>query len=91
MAQQRLAELIVVLAALSGPAGAADLDLAKPKAAPVSAPVSAPAGNVFNPPDAACTEWTDGCRVCLKPTSGDATCSNPGIACTPRAITCSRR
>jgi hypothetical protein len=94
MTRRRLAKLIVVFAALSWPAMAADLDLPKPKPrpAPVSAPISMPAAdNPFTPPDAACTEWTDGCRVCTKPASGEATCSNPGIACTPRTVTCSRR
>ena len=92
MTRRKLTGLIVVLAAFSWPATAADLDLPKRKPAPVSTPVSAPAAdNPYNPPDAACTEWTDGCQVCVKPTSGEATCSNPGIACTPRALTCSRR
>lgn len=92
MTRRKVAELIVVLAAFSWPAAAADLDLPKPKPAPVSAPVSTPTpDNAFTPPDAACTEWTDGCRVCTKPSSGEATCSNPGIACTPRAVVCSRR
>ena len=60
--------------------------------APVSVLVSTPsADNPYNPPDAACIEWTDGCRVCVKPASGEATCSNPGIACTPRAVARSRR
>ena len=92
MMQRQFAGLIVLLAAMTWPANAADLDLPKRKAAPVSVPVSTPAAdNPFNPPDATCAEWTDGCRVCVKPTSGEATCSNPGIACTPRAISCSRR
>ena len=38
-----------------------------------------------------CQEWTDGCRTCTRPESGDAVCSNPGIACQPKAISCSRR
>ena len=92
MTRQKLKTMIVLFAALSWPAAAADLELAKPKPAPVSAPVPTPAaGNAFNPPDATCIEWTDGCRVCVKPAAGDATCSNPGIACTPRAVSCSRR
>ena len=91
MMRRKLAMMIVALAAFSGPAMAADLDLPRRKAVPAIAPVSTPADNAFTPPDAACTEWTDGCRVCTKPASGDATCSNPGIACTPRAVTCSRR
>lgn len=92
MTRRKLVGLIVVLAAISWPAKAADLELAKPKPAPISAPVSTPAiDNHFTPPDATCTEWTDGCRVCVKPASGGAACSNPGIACTPRAISCTRR
>ena len=96
MRRRKLTALILVFAAFSWPAAAADLDLPKRKPAPVSAPVSTPvsapaADNPYNPPDAACTEWTDGCRVCVKPASGETTCSNPGIACTPRALTCSRR
>jgi hypothetical protein len=92
MTRRKLTELIVLFAAFSWPAVAADLELPKPKPAPVSAPVSTPsADNPYNPPDAACIEWTDGCRVCVKPASGEATCSNPGIACTARVITCSRR
>jgi hypothetical protein len=38
-----------------------------------------------------CQEWTDGCRTCTRPESGDPVCSNPGIACQPKAISCSRR
>jgi hypothetical protein len=38
-----------------------------------------------------CQEWTDGCRTCTRPESGDAVCSNPGIACQPKAISCTRR
>jgi hypothetical protein len=41
--------------------------------------------------DKACQEWTDGCRTCTRPESGDAVCSNPGIACQPKAISCTKR
>jgi len=34
--------------------------------------------------DKACVAWTDGCRNC----SGDAGCSNLGIACQPKEVTC---
>ena len=40
------------------PAWAADLELPV-RRKPVPASV-----NVFAPPDAACVEWTDGCRTC---------------------------
>ena len=70
--------------ALSGPAIAADLPLKPARPAPAATPASA---RPLAAPNAACLEWTDGCRVCVKPNSGDASCSNPGIACTPRAAT----
>lgn len=38
-----------------------------------------------------CQEWTDGCRTCSRPESGEAVCSNIGIACQPKAITCAKR
>ena len=38
-----------------------------------------------------CQEWTDGCRTCTRPESGDAVCSNVGIVCQPKAISCSKR
>lgn len=40
--------------------------------------------------DAACLEWTDGCRVCRRLADGPA-CSLPGIACTPGPERCLRR
>jgi hypothetical protein len=39
----------------------------------------------------ACQEWTDGCRTCTRPESGEAACSNIPIACQPKAISCVRR
>ena len=38
-----------------------------------------------------CREWTDGCRVCRRPETGEPNCSNIGIACQPKAITCAAR
>lgn len=38
-----------------------------------------------------CMEWTDGCRTCRRPESGDPFCSNMPIACQPVAISCARR
>lgn len=32
-----------------------------------------------------CGEWSDGCVVCTQ-----AGCSTPGVACTPREISCAR-
>jgi hypothetical protein len=40
--------------------------------------------------DAACLEWSDGCRVCQRLADGPA-CSLPGIACEPRETQCLHR
>jgi hypothetical protein len=80
--------LVLVLA---GPAVAADLPLkparpVQPAAAPASPAAAKPAGT-----DAACLEWTDGCRVCQRAANGEVSCSNVGIACVPKAEECTRR
>jgi hypothetical protein len=77
--------------ALMGPVVAADLPLkparpVQPAAAPASPAAPKPAG-----PDAACLEWTDGCRVCQRAANGEVSCSNVGIACVPKAEECTRR
>ena len=41
--------------------------------------------------DKTCQEWTDGCRTCSRPESGELFCSNMPIACQPVAISCARR
>jgi hypothetical protein len=39
-----------------------------------------------------CLEWTDTCVNCLRTQSGDNfSCSNIGISCQPKEITCVRR
>ncbi len=38
-----------------------------------------------------CQEWTDSCRTCSRSDASEAACSNIGIACQPKAITCARR
>src|SRR3954447_22595161 len=38
-----------------------------------------------------CEEWTDGCRTCTRPLSGDLFCSNMPIACQPKTISCARQ
>jgi hypothetical protein len=81
-----LAAAIAILPAL---ARGADID---PQAQRGPAPRAAPAGiNVFAPPDAACREWTDGCRVCRQPPSGEVACSNVATACVQQAPRCTRR
>ncbi len=68
------------------PALAADLPL-EPKTEP--APVQAPAdASPLTPPSATCREWSDGCRTCVRAADGAVSCSNVGIACTPKAAAC---
>ncbi len=38
-----------------------------------------------------CQEWTDGCRTCQRSDASEPICSNIGIACQPKPITCTRR
>jgi hypothetical protein len=81
--------LVAVASTLSAAAIAADLEIAPPrKPAPSAAPVSA---NPLAPPDAACLEWTDDCRVCQKSPTGETSCSNVGAACVAKAPRCTRR
>ena len=35
-----------------------------------------------------CTEWSNGCQVCLRSANGEMQCSTPGIACTPGPPIC---
>lgn len=79
--------LIAVLASI-GPAMAADLPLKPPRPAQPAAPGKAAP---LAAPTAACLEWTDGCRVCQRAPNGEASCSNVGIACVPKADECTRR
>ena len=41
--------------------------------------------------DKTCQEWTDGCRACVRSDAGEPLCPNIGIACQPKAITCTKR
>jgi hypothetical protein len=38
-----------------------------------------------------CVEWTDGCLTCTRAENGDPRCPNIGIACQPKAISCTKR
>jgi hypothetical protein len=38
-----------------------------------------------------CQEWTDACVTCQRSDAGEPVCSNIGIACQPKAISCTRR
>lgn len=77
--------LLIAAALISiAPALAADLPI-EPAPAPVQAPAD---GSPLQPPSATCREWSDGCRTCVRATDGAVSCSNVGIACTPKAATC---
>jgi hypothetical protein len=83
--------LLIAAALISiTPALAADLPLKpEPKPAPVQAPAQSPDGaSPLTPPSATCREWTDGCRTCVRAADGVVSCSNIGIACTPKAAAC---
>ena len=41
--------------------------------------------------DKTCQEWTDGCITCQRSDAGEPVCPNIGIACQPKAITCTKR
>jgi hypothetical protein len=95
MTARQTTSLMVLAVALAwiAPATAADLSppaLQPPQPLPASTAPSASAGG-FAPPDAACLEWTDGCRTCQRPPAGEIACSNVGIACVPQAMRCTRR
>jgi len=64
---------------------------ATPPALPVPPASAPPATSIFVPPEPACLEWTDGCRVCRKPPTGEVACSNIGTACLQQAPRCTRR
>jgi hypothetical protein len=74
--------LIAAVLISIAPALAADLPL---KPAPAEAPADA---NPLTPPTATCREWSDGCRTCQRGADGAVSCSNIGIACVPKAATC---
>jgi hypothetical protein len=72
-------------------AAASGTDVPPPAAPPALPPPAPPAASIFVPPEPLCLEWTDGCRVCQKPATGEAVCSNIGVACLPQAPRCTRR
>ena len=60
--------------------------------APSTAPSAEEASlHAYGDANKTCQEWTDGCRTCTRPQSADAVCSNIGIACQPKAISCTRQ
>jgi hypothetical protein len=85
--------LCAALLWFAGQAAAADLPLrpAHPAAPPPTATPAPSSAQPLRAPDNACLEWTDGCRVCQRAPSGEASCSNVGIACVPKAEQCTRQ
>jgi hypothetical protein len=56
-------------------------------AGPARVPVSIQSWGVRN---TSCAEWTNACEVCSRDAAGKPQCSTPGIACTPKALVCSK-
>jgi hypothetical protein len=96
--------IVAIVAMLSlglASASAADAPASAPADAPASAPAEAPAAAPVGTPeaslagaDAACLEWTDGCRVCARSDGKKETrfaCSNISIACQPTQGRCTKR
>jgi hypothetical protein len=76
---------------LAGQAVAADLPFNPPRPAQPVAPAVPANASPLAAPSATCLEWTDGCRVCQRAAGGEASCSNVGIACVPKAEECTRQ
>jgi hypothetical protein len=85
--------VVSIVSIAVGSATAADIPPSAPAEAPAAPPPGTPQSSLEGA-DAACLEWTDGCRVCAradgKKENGFA-CSNPGIACQPTQGRCTRR
>src|SRR5437868_5466236 len=65
--------------------------LAAEQAADTSTALEEATVHAFGDRDKTCLAWTDSCRSCQRAESGDAVCSNIGIACQPKPIVCTRR
>jgi hypothetical protein len=85
-----LATAWLLAAALVAPVGApaADLTVVPEQKEPQVAPA---APGPLAPVDATCTEWTDGCRTCVRSDKGEVSCSNVGIACVQQAPHCTAK
>src|SRR5262245_50960711 len=90
-----IAALVAAWALVFEDALAADLPVPPVHHPPASvAPASTSPGTTANDlegADAACREWTDGCRVCARADDNKFACSNLGIACQPAQGRCTRR
>jgi hypothetical protein len=61
----------------------------EPAPSPPSTPP--PSVNGYGNQDKLCLAWNDGCVTCQRDTAAGAACSNIGIACQPKEITCTQR
>ncbi len=70
--------------AVFGPPG-----LALESPVPTAVHPSAASVQAYGRANPACGTWTDGCVACQAgPGGGPASCSTPGIACTPGPVAC---
>lgn len=86
--------LLVLLMLWLAVADAGAADLPKPPDLPAAAAPAAaepPSIQGFGVREPSCEEWTDACRACQRAADGAPSCSNIGIACQPREVTCTRR
>jgi hypothetical protein len=85
----------VIMACCGMPAGAAELELPRPKAAPTTSADKPPSpartdATVYNygKSDSTCAAWTDGCVNCIRGENDQNQCSNIGPACQPKSVRC---
>lgn len=62
----------------------------EPNPSPLKPPAEAVSIQAWGERNPGCAEWTNACAVCKRDDSGKAGCSTPGIACQPKAISCSQ-
>lgn len=79
--------LMIAVALLAAPVGAADMapQIMAPKIK--ARPASSDNIHTYGDKNASCAVWTDGCRRCDR-AGGTPSCSNIGIACQPGPVTC---
>jgi hypothetical protein len=82
--------LVFALVLLAGIGGASAQD-SPPKPETKSSSPTEVSIQGYGDQEKTCLEWNDGCRTCRRPDTGEAVCSNIGIACQPTAATCTRR
>lgn len=45
----------------------------------------------FGDREPACLAWNDGCVTCMRSDKGEPVCSNIGISCQPKEISCTKQ